>query len=1095
MKKNKPFGELFYRSLKKILLTMRIATFILILGILQVHAVDTYSQKTRLTINFSDAALVSVLDKIEVESEFFFLYNEKLLDTERKVNVSANNQLINVILDNLFAGTDIKYSIIDRKIILAPDYLTEVSQPQQKRIAGTITDKDGTPLPGVNIVVTGTIQGTITDIAGKYSIEVPQGAKSLTFSFVGMVPQEINIGTLTQINVTMAESAIGLDEVVVIGYGTQKKSDLTGSAFQVTSNIINNQSMTKDPIQILQGKVPGLDISTGNKPGDVSTMVIRGYSSITASNTPLIVLDGAPFAGRLSDINPSEIEKIDILKDASSTAIYGSQGANGIIIITTKRAKMDGKINISYDGYFGISKSFKNYNLMDGEKWASFKAAAYPQLTWDMLWDEYETKILKEKSFVDWQKLMFSGTGYETDNNLSLQFSKENISNIIVIGYNKSQSIIDNMSFKRISARINGDIEISKNLTVGYSTMLSNSQNELGNDNVFYTGSLINPITRAYDESGELLFSPSSYCLGFQQANPLFDTDKENVDVQRLRDRIYFNLFGKWEIINGLSFRTSLTSDWQFVENGTFYSPSTSVRLLNTNYVDHSKSTTKSLIFTNILNYNRTIADHSLDISVIHDMQTYVYDNTGLTGEDLPYYGRWNNVNEAPKVFTRSSSYERWSLLSFIGRINYIYKNRYLLTLTGRKDGSSRLAKGHKWDFFPSAALAWRISSEPFMESVSMFSDLKFRFSWGSSGNTAISTYSTLGMLGRAAYVFGVNEDAAIGYVATELPNSELGWERTEEKNIGLDFGFINNRINGSLDLYNRKTIDILLKRSLPITAGYNSTWQNIGKVRNKGIELALNTIPLSMKDWKWNLSISFAYNKNEIVELYGEKIDDSGNKWFIGQPLYVDWLYDFDGIWQLGEEDQALVYGRGPGNPKVKDVNGSNTYDTGDLSIYNMIPKWTGGLSSSLNYKNWDFNFYLYTRQNYGQSLGVLTNQAGSSSSRFNHLDVDFWTPTNPSNTFPKPKIADPEPLLAQSNYVYRDLSFVRLKNVNVGYNFPRQLIQKISAENIRIYLAVDNPYVWTLHEIEALDPENCLSFSSHRPLTTFIIGVNINF
>ncbi len=1075
---------------------MRLSAFFLFVFLSQVWASSSYSQMTKLTLKMNNARVIDVLDEIENNSEFYFLFNQKLVDVERKVDVNANDKTIDNILTDLFVETDVHHQVKDRLIILTTeksDFDVDLILQQQKSVSGKVTDSSGQTLPGVTVVVKGTTQGTVTNGDGEYFIaNIPENSM-LLFSFVGMRTQEVVVGNQSNINVSMVEDAIGIEEVVAIGYGTVKKSDLTGSVFQISSDIIRTQSVTKDPIQILQGKVPGLDVTTGNKPGDVSTPIIRGYNSINASNAPLIVLDGAPFAGKLSDINSSEIENIDVLKDASSTAIYGSRGANGVIIITTKRAQMDGKTKFSYDGYGGVSKSFKDYDMMDGTTWANFRRAANPTQTDAELFDQVQLNILEQKSFMDWQQLMFDGTGYETDHNFSLSSSKNNMSNMIVLGYHKNQSIIENMSYERFSARINGDINVTDKVSVGYSVMASHSKRDNGTNIVFYSGSLLNPVTRAFDDNGEKLFYPSTYAEAYQQTNPLFDIDSKNIEDQSFRDRVFFNIFAEWEPIAKLKFKSNLTTDWQFLQDGNYYSPTTHARLLGTNSLSYDKTTEKSITFTNILNYKEIVQDHSFDISLVHDMQQYKTDMIGLTGQDLAYYGKWYNVSEAPAIFSRSSSFSEWELLSFMGRINYSFKERYLFTFTGRTDGSSRLANNQKWDFFPSAAFAWRISSESFMESATNISNMKLRLSWGNTGNTAINPYATQGALGRYTYIFGTTDEAAIGYLPTELSNSDLGWERTEEINIGLDFGFFKNRINGTLDFYRRDTHDLLMKRSLPITSGYDNTWQNIGETRNEGIELALNPSIINSKNLQWDLNISFAYNKNKIMRLYNGNEDDPGNKWFIDEPLYVDWLYDFDGIWQLGQETEAAVYGRKPGDVKVHDKNNSKTYDQEDLVIHNRIPKWTGGLSSSLKFKNFDLNVYAYTRQNYGEVIGVLTTEAGSS--RLNHLNVDFWTPENPSTTFPKPVNSNSQPLLVQSNYAFRDLSFIRLKNINLGYNFSSEVLHHIKAERLRVYLAIDNPFVWTMNKFEGLDPENAKSYSDHRPLTSFIVGVNINF
>lgn len=1079
---------------QKIWLKMKLITILLFLVTFCLQANNTYSQNATVNLNLENVSLTDVFREIEKQSDYRFFFNSTVLNAVKKQNVKTGEQSITAILDQLFEGTDIGYKLIDRYIVITSKkddvsrLLAKSDAPIQ--IVGLVTDEAGEPISGVSVSLNGSTVGTITDVDGKYTISVPTTKAVLAFSFIGYVSQTITVGNRSVINVRLKEDNQMIDEVVVIGYGSVRKSDLTGSVSQVRSDILENQAVLSDPIQGLQGKVAGLDITIGNKPGDTSSPIIRGYNSLNAGNDPLIVLDGAPFGGKISDINPAEIEAIDVLKDASSTAIYGSRGSNGVIIITTKRGKMDGRVSVSYDGFVGFSKSFKNFDLMSGDKWADYLRASNPGKTDDELFNGV-TDLLENKNYVDWQDEMFSGTGFQTDNNVTINVGKDNMSNLIVLGYNKNQSIIDNMSSERFSMRLNGDVKLFKALKVGYSAMYTHRKTDLGNDNVFLNGTLINPVTRVYDDDGELAYYPSAYCSGFMQINPHFYTSDKYLENQSFRDRAFFNFYADWTIIDGLNFRTSLTPDLQFVESGAYNSPY--MNLMSYNSLSYNKTTEKSLTFTNILKYDKSFGIHNISVSAVHDMQTYTIDNLGLTGSDVPYYGKWYNVNEAPDIFTRTSNYKKWALLSFMGRINYTLKDKYLLTLTGRYDGSSRLASGSKWDFFPSVALAWRISSEPFIQNIEQISNLKLRLSWGNTGNTAIETYSTLGAFQKYPYTLGLSDASAIGYLPSEMPNAGLGWERTEEYNLGIDFGFLNNRISGTIDLYRRDTHDLLMKRLLPITTGYNETWQNIGKTRNTGVEIALNTVPFVNKNWEWTLGVTLAYNKNEIVELYDGQTSDPGNKWFVGKPLQVDLLYKYTGAWQTEEADEAKRYGYEPGDPKVLDVNGNGKYDQEDQFIYNRIPKLTGGLNTTLRYKHLDLNLYFYTRAGYGQLCDFLTYEAGSS--RMNHLDVDFWTPEHQSKTFPKPIGSNPQPLLVQSDYAYRNLSFIRLKNVNIGYTFPARMIEKIKANRLRMYVAVDNPFVWTFNKFGGLDPENCLSYSSHRPLTSFVFGLNVSF
>lgn len=1082
---------------------MKITVVALFAFVFALLATQANSQNAKVSIRVNQLSTKEVIAEIEKQTEYLFVYNKNEINVDRLVSLDISDKPLSDVLLQLFDQTAVEYKLVGKNIsLIKRNAETKVAQQKVKVITGVVADQIGEPIIGANVVEKGTTNGTMTDIDGHFSLEVPDKAV-LLISYIGYTPKEVQAGGKSSLHVQLIENSKELDEVVVVGYGSVKKRDLTGSVSQISSASIQNQAVMKDPMQALQGKIAGADITMGNSPGSTSTIVIRGFNSLNAGNEPLIVVDDAPFGGRMDEINPAEIETIDILKDASSTAIYGSRGANGVIIITTKRAKKDSRLAVNYDGYIGVSKSFKNYDMMSGEKYADWKRMANYGKADKEIFDDIQMKALTTGAFVDWQDVMFSGTGYKTDHNVSINQSAGKNRNMIVLGYNKDQSIIENLSYERFSARLNGDMELAKNLTIGYSSLLAlttrHNGDKIGDDerkeenSVWKYGSVLDPLTEVYDENGDPRFYNSGWYQTVLHSNPMFDADPNHVDNKEKRTRILLNLYADWQIINGLKFRTSLTFSQSGIDNGLYKSSTSQSRQLASPSAGFKKSTEQQLTFTNVLNYKKVVKAHSFDISLVHDMQSYKREQVGLTGQDMAYHGSWYNVNEAPDVYSRLSSMKDWALLSFMGRVNYTFKDRYLLTLTGRYDGSSRLAKGNKWDFFPSVALAWRMNDEAFLQPVDWLSNLKLRVSWGNSGNTAISEYATQGALGKYNYYFGTTEQSALGYLPTELANNQLGWERTEEYNVGLDFGVLNNRISGSIDGYIRNTHDLLMKRNLPINTGYDFTWQNIGKTRNSGIELSLNVVPVVTKDFRWTVDLSFGYNKNEIIELFNGKEDSPGNKWFIGQPLYVERLYKYAGVWQLGEEEAAKKYGRAPGEPKVEDVNNNGKYDQDDLFTYNKIPKWTAGLSTGFNYKNFDLNVYFYTRQKYGQVIGVLTDEAGST--RYNHLNVDYWTPDNPTNACPKPAITNPQELLVNSDYAYRDLSFIRLKNINLGYTLPKKVSQRFRSDKFRVYFMVENPYTWTKSDYVGLDPENCNAYTDPRPLTSFVFGVNASF
>ncbi|MFV0378506.1 MAG: TonB-dependent receptor [Mangrovibacterium sp.] len=1093
MKKTHKYGAWYEPTLKKTLLIMRLVLILSLVCVMQSFALKAFTQNSKISFSVKEMKLEELITQIESQTKYRFAYNRKEIDVNKSYSVNLHEMNIVDALKQIFGDKQIQYKIFDRQIVLS-SVVTSASQ-QSLRVSGRVTDSAGLFLPGVSVTVKGTTSGTTTDFDGNYSfLDIPSDV-TLVFSFVGMKTQEIVVAGNTVINVTMVEDAIGIEEVVAIGYGTVKKSDLTGSVSHIESNTIT-QTKSADVVTSLKGRVAGIDIvNTGNKPGSTPEFVIRGYNSLSASNTPLIVLDGVPFNGSLTDINNSDINSIDILKDASSTAIYGARGANGVIIITTKRGDKKEGFAIKYEGYYGISRNFKNFDMMDGAQYADFKRAAYPEFNEDeLIFSQTELNSIANQSYTDWQDLMFSDTGYKTESNINVNFNTAKSTNSISFGYYKDQSIIKNMSFERFNVKVTGDIEFSSKLSAGYNIMSSFSNADLGSNNLFLWGTLLDPLSKPYDAEGNLQFYPSEWNQTVLQSNPLYDLDDKNLERNNKRNNIILNSYLRWEIIKGLSYQFVVSPEIHNVDYGQYFGKLNSYRQNGTNSADWRKTNSFTVNINNKLNYLKEWKEHKLDISLLQDFQQYKSTSIYLSGEDIPYYGKWYNVNEAPEKFSRDSYYTTWSILSYMGRLNYSYKGKYLLTATGRYDGASVLAENHKWDFFPSVALAWRISEESFVKNLNVFDNLKLRLSWGNSGNSAIDAYSTLGALGATKYVFGTSESVAPGYVATSLPNSSLGWEKTEEYNLGLDFGVLKSRLSGSVDAYVRNTYDLLMSRQLPITSGYGSTMQNIGKTRNTGIELTLNTIPIDKSNFKWRLDFTGSYNKNEIVELYGAKEDDPGNKWFIGKPIYVDWIFNFEGIWQTGEEEAAKVYGAVPGNAKYTDVNDDGKYTSEDYFIYNRIPKYNVGLNSTFEYKNFDLTLNFYGRLDYGFRIGALTDQGGRSSARYGQLDINYWTPDNPSNEAPRPTKTEGDNRVGNSTYAFRDLSFIRLNNIILGYNIKNK--GKLPFRNARAYLTVDNPYVYTFQkDFEGLDPENCTSFGDHRPLTTFLVGLNINF
>ena len=1093
MKKDKSFGELFYHSLKKIPLTMRIAVIIMIFGILQVRANDAYSQNTRLSLNFSETELVKVLDKIESESEFFFLYNEKLLDTERKVNINEKDQLIGKILDDLFANTDVKYTIIDRKIILAPDYLTKESQPQQKKITGTVTDKNGVPLPGVNVVSTGTTVGAITDNEGKYIIEVPPGSKSLTFSFVGMEQQEINIGSSTQINVTLAESAVDLEEVIVIGYGTVKKSDLTGSVASIKSNDISAFPQT-NLTQTLQGLASGVQVQQNSgQPNAKIQIRIRGTNSIQGSNDPLWVIDGFPSEPFF--LNPSDIESIEILKDASATAIYGSRGANGVIIVTTKQGK-EGATRVDYSGSYSIQTVAKKLDMMNAKEYAQL----YNIYTKAQQGAEYFTQdqINSFGKGTDWQDVIFRNAPVHDH---SLNISGGNVKTKFSIGASvlDQAGIVQSSDYRRFVLRANITHDISDKFSVYYNAIMNRiDQNTIDETSVMRWTLEAPPTVGPYNDDGTYRLLNTVYPFSPDDlGNPVaYFNEKSNKNFStNLMTSLAFII----KPIKDLSIKISGN-----VSNIDFRSDSyTSVKMPQTNssaYIGTSNSLHLNL--DNVITYNRTFnSDHNLTFTGAITYENYTYKDLSASGTGfLSDVTQTYNLGGASNFGVPSSSYSAWTLLSYLGRINYSFKNKYIVTASMRADGSSRYSKNNKWGYFPSGAIAWRFSEEEFMGDIPIVSDGKIRVGYGVTGSTAINPYFTLDMLSSGKVAL---DNQLYTYFApgTRLP-ADLRWETTSQFDIGLDVGILKNNLRLTADYYIKNTRDLLNTVQLPLSLGYVTTLQNIGKIQNKGFEFQIDARILDNSIFNWDVTGNISFNRNKIVSLYGGQdikgsiysvtVDNSYiNLLHEGKPFGAFVGYLFDGFDAQGH----FVY---------KDLNNDGKLTDADRTwIGDPNPKFIYGLNSRMSWKN--FNLSIFMQGSQGNDILCLSylHQNYLYYQGFNTLEEvlnNHWSPENPDAKFP---VIDYSLSPKYSNQFVFDGSYLRLKNIELGYNITFNKFNNwvkvayiyVSGQN----LLTITSYPWWDPEVNSGGGSNSvnqgLDYYSYPTAKGFTFGIKLSF
>jgi TonB-linked SusC/RagA family outer membrane protein len=1000
-----------------------------------------------------------------------------------------------------------------------PESVTS-EQQQTKSITGTVTDDTNQALPGASVVVKGTTIGIITDMDGKFTLKVPESAKTLVISFVGMIPQEIQIGTKTSFNVSLVQETIGLEEVVAVGYGTVRKKDLTGSVSSVTSGKLAERS-SFSAAQAMQGKAAGVVVQQQNSaPGADAKVMIRGNRSLKATNEPLYVVDGVPLVVGLSEISQSDIESMDILKDASATAIYGSRGANGVVIITTKKGK-EGKAVVDYNGYYGVQQQAKVLELFNGPEWVEFLREAYrttgkyPAIpTYAM-----DTQMMPVGQENDPAGIAFKiQNAYDTDGSwhperlvstdwmgevmrrgevqnheISVRGGTEKLKVLSSATYYNEKGLLKTQDYSRYSVRVNFDWDISDYVKIGGQTQFSHFDRNDG-PNVYDGVKSISPLANIRNADGVLFNRPGN---DPQLWNPVLNLTEAIVRYKK--DRFLGSYYVEAKLPFDVKFRSNFGLDFGPYADQRFYGGRSSDRQGGKARAENGGDTRTMYTWENLLYWNKIIQKHSFGATFLQSIQQEKFESSRISVMDLPYETQlWYNVGSAPTISAVSSNYTKWQLASFMGRFNYSYKDKYLLTASARYDGASRLAPGMKWVMFPSAALAWRINEESFMKNTNIFSNLKLRAGFGITGNSAIDPYKTAGNLGYARYNFGTTNMMA--FYQNEMPNPDLKWEKTKQYNAGLDFGILKGRINGVIDLYLQNTSDLLMDRQLPQVAGFNSVVYNIGKTSNKGIEVTINSQNIQKTNFTWSTDFIFAMNKEEIVELYGGKNNDIGNRWFIGQPLQVYYDYKSLGIWQLGEEAEMAKYGTQfkAGMIKVADTDGDYKITAADMQIIGSTrPKFTASMSNYFTYKGFDLNFFL--NASYGNMLQFDRNL--SFNGRYNSLKVNYWRVTeydangvavasNGSNEAPRPNNGIENPNY-RSSLNYFNASFLRLSNATLGYNLPKSVLAKMKISKFRLYTTVQNAFCITKYP--GTDPESGENFNAPMP-RKFMFGINMS-
>jgi TonB-dependent starch-binding outer membrane protein SusC len=1125
------------RKIKKVLLIMRLSLILTFVAVLNVTA-NVYSQSVRVDLDLKNATLETVFRSIQEQTEFYFFYKNEQVPHNKFITKTYKNARVDKVLDEVLEGTGLMYRILNNRDIVVTRGPSDSSdagrygrQPQSKSITGTITDDQGQPLPGVTIVIPNTTIGTVSGNDGTFTLKVPYDTEALSFSFVGFKTQEVQLENRTSLNIQMEQDVIGLDEIIAVGYGTMKRSDLTGSVQRVEVEQYETQQTTNF-LEILSGTVAGFNSDQGTSASGGGSMEIRGPTSLKASTEPLIVLDGVIYNGNIGDINPNDIESIDILKDASSSAIFGARSASGVLIVTTKRGRVS-KPTINFSSKIGVAgvtkhiyplgpeeyldnrgiywsyifKDKPEYYYTNPEKlpsdisvneWQNYDVTPSddPVETWfnRLGMKEVELENYKAGKTIDWYDEVFRN-GLRQDYDLSLSGGTQTLRYFWSIGYIDNEGIIVGDDYKNIRSRINLDADVTDFLSVGVNVQFAD-RDESSQTASLGSALAASPYGNMYEEDGSVKFYPHDDRIS---SNPL--VYYKNRDRLRMAQNLFATLFGEVRFPLGFSYRVSFVNRYNWFRYFYFDPVTTPNGLDNKGYGYRDDTHLYEWQVDNIFKWQKTIADiHEFDATFLVNAEKYQYSKSVQSNTQFAPSGALSfhalQAGITPNL-TNNDQYSTGNAL--MARLNYSLLDRYMITGTWRRDGYSAFGQKHPYAEFPSAALGWRISEESFFN-VNWIDFLKLRVSWGANGNRAIGRYDALARLGTAKYIYGTT--LATGVYTSTMANSDLRWESTEALNFGLDFGLFNNVLIGSLEYYDMTTTDLLLNRSLPRIIGYTSVAANLGELGNKGFEVTLSSTNMNKQNIKWNSNLVFSFNRNKIEHLYGEMVDvvdeqgnvigqreadDIGNGWFIGKALDRIWDYEVIGVWQMDEAEEAEVFGKEPGDMKLRDVNDDGILTPLDDKVFQGYkkPQYRLGLRNDLVLFN-NIEISAFIRGDlgvYGANNLHKNLVSQNAYERMNYQVIKFWTKENPINDYARLSSDCFSPTF---NY-WENRSFVRLQDFTVAYNFPRSKLHRYSIEGLKLFVTFRN--LLTITGWENYDPE---SGTSLMPKYSSI-GINI--
>tara|TARA_R110001606_G_scaffold82341_3_gene188929 strand:- start:3490 stop:6933 length:3444 start_codon:yes stop_codon:yes gene_type:complete len=1129
-------------------LKMKLTTLFAVVSFFSMFANTGYTQT--ITLNIENTPVSQIIDEIEATTEYRFVYNTKFVDLKRKASIKVNKETIENILNELFKNTNTSFKVKNTQVVLKskkenqtlPINQTPHINLQNYVIKGTVNDENGMPILGASVLEKNTTNGTETNFDGNFSISVSKKSTTLIISYLGYTTKEVAVNDENNINIVLSESTTGLNEIVVIGFGRVKKRDLTGAVSSVKSEDISLAPVIS-PIEAIQGRVAGIDITRNDgRAGSGFNILLRGNKSLTRNSNPIYIIDG--IQGDINSLNPNDIASIDVLKDASSTAIYGISGANGVIIITTKKG-VKGKIQVDFNSYISINSNPSYPSPLQGDAWLKYLEDGYiasngvaspnrdALLTGWGLSPANLNQYIDDGKYVDWANETFK-TGIQKNNTISIRGGNDKVQGSFSLGHNKTEGIYTGDDINVYTMRSDVNIQAAKWLKFGIVTGLIFRDQNQNRSRVNKAFGLV-PLGDIYDEDGNINRFP---IMNDVEPSVLANNIPGTYLNNNKTTRITANPYVDFTFAKNLTFRSILGVSLANGRNGQYESDKTYLKLTGSSAAERTGAYNTSLSYgynwENILNYETNIAkDHNIGATFI---TSYLYNQSeysqiygaGFTSDN----SLWYNLKEAPSQIL-NSGYSMSKRSSYAGRFNYNYKGKYFITGSVRTDGVSELSGGNKWDAFPAGAVAWRVSDEDFMTDISWVNNLKLRLGYGVSGSRNVGAYATLSGVTGGPQQLDLGGGEVQTFIPTEIVgNTNLGWEKSYNTNIGLDFNLVNNKINGSIEYYNTDSKNLIYPRPLPSTVGgvgpKTSFIQeaNLAAMNNKGIELTLNTNNIETDNFKWTSSLTFAKNTEKVTEVNLGNVEVSdlvSLNLFIGNQSRVFYDYNKIGIWQLGEEADAAVFGLEPGDVKIQssltkqsegvwtrnvtDDQGVTTEETYTASnpytinanedrriIGQAAPDWTAGLQNTFVYKAFDLSIFATARYGQmieGELLGFMSYGTPNLPDNYN-----YWTPTNPTNDFPRPYINRStnasQPIQALNNL---DGSYFKIKNITLGYTVPKQFTNKIGLSNLRLYGTVYNSLIIAKsHLLKGLDPESGAS-DSFPLYKQVVFGLNVSF